>query len=148
MQSGSSLRVIIDTNLLISAIISPSGTPYQLLKAWRENRYLLVISKELLEEIKEVSQRDYLINSYPIFSEKAAELIENLYLAGEMVTSIPENELPLHSRDPKDNKLLAAALGGKANYLISGDKDLLDLSGNPALENIKIVSAKQFSDLI
>ncbi len=148
MQKGNSLRVVIDTNLLISAIITAGSTPDQLLKAWREDRYVLVISKELIEEIKDVSQRDYLVNIYPIFSERVVELIENLNLAAEMVTPSPENELPVHSRDPKDDKLLAAALGGKATYLISGDKDLLDLSGDSALGNIKIVPAKQFLDLI
>lgn len=57
---------------------------------------------------------------------------------------MPEEQLPIRSRDPKDNKLLACALSTNADYLITGDEDLLILNGNPALGALKILTAKDF----
>jgi len=139
-------RVVIDTNLLISGIIT-TGTPFQLLEKWKENTFTLLLSLQLLEEIKDISQRDYLKNYY-LFSERIEELILSLRLAAEIVTPIPPEDLPLHSRDPKDDKLLSLALAGQADYLITGDKDLLILNRNPSLGKLKIITAKEFLNLI
>lgn len=56
--------------------------------------------------------------------------------------------LPIHGRDPEDDFMLATALRGVANYLITGDEDLLVLNGNPALGKLKIVLVKDFLKLI
>ena len=68
--------------------------------------------------------------------------VTSLREATERVT--PLDSLPLHSRDPKDDKLLAVALGGNADYLITGDQDLLVLNDNPGLENLRIITAAVF----
>jgi predicted nucleic acid-binding protein len=68
--------------------------------------------------------------------------VTSLREATERVT--PLDSLPLHSRDPKDDKLLALALGGNADYLITGDQDLLVLNDNPGLENLRIITAAVF----
>ena len=64
--------------------------------------------------------------------------------AGERVT--PSETIPVAVRDPKDTHLLAAALGGNAAFLVTGDADLLVLNGDPALGPLRIVTARAFLD--
>lgn len=51
------LKAVLDTNVLVSALISPNGTPAQLINAWREKKFELVVSPAILEELAEVLQR-------------------------------------------------------------------------------------------
>ncbi|MGH2615596.1 MAG: PIN domain-containing protein [Thermomicrobiales bacterium] len=57
---------------------------------------------------------------------------------------IPSTNIPVPLRDPNDEQILAAALGGDADYLVTGDNDLLDRQGDPRLSTLKIVTAAQF----
>ena len=61
---------------------------------------------------------------------------------------MPEKNLPIHSRDPKDDFLLSAALGGNADYLITGDEDLLILKDNPSLGKLRIITIKDFLEVV
>ena len=56
--------------------------------------------------------------------------------------------LPVQVRDPKDEHVLAAALSGKADYLVTGDEDLLHLDGDPKLGNLQIITAREFVNLL
>ena len=147
MQKANKLRIVIDTNLLISALIVSGSTPDRLLQAWRKDSFILVTSEQLLEEISEVAKRNSL-NKYCLFPKRVDKLLEGLSLSTELVMALPEQNLPIRCRDPKDNKILACALGGKADYLVTGDKDLLTLNGNPALSGLKIILAKEFLDIL
>lgn len=60
----------------------------------------------------------------------------------------PPTIIPVKVRDPKDQKVLATALGGKADYLVTGDEDLLDLKRNPKLGKLKIVTVWEFLKLL
>jgi len=135
-------RVVLDTNLIVSAFISPTGTPSQLLDICVQGRVILLTSIELLEEVEDVLHRDYIKERYDISEQRIREFLTDLRSATEPV--IPRADLPLHSRDPKDDKLLTLALGGSADYLITGDQDLLVLHGNPALGNVHIITAAAF----
>jgi predicted nucleic acid-binding protein len=64
------------------------------------------------------------------------------------VTPFDVQELPLLVRDPMDNDLLAAALGGQADHLVSGDNDLLVLAGDSRLGRLQIVNPRQFLNII
>lgn len=143
--SKQSFRAVIDTNLLISAVIAPKGLPNKLIRAWQKDRIILIFSPRLIRELEEVSQRDK-FKQYHLFTEQAVELIDNIKAFAEIITSIPEEQLSIRSRDPKDDKLLACALSANVDYLITGDEDLLILNGNPALGNLKIITAKDFLD--
>jgi putative PIN family toxin of toxin-antitoxin system len=141
------LRVVIDTNLLVSAIISSKGLPNKLIRAWEKDDFILTISTRSLKELEVVARRDK-FQSYYLFREQILELIDSLKAAADIVLSISDEELPLHSRDLKDDKLLAAALSSKADYLVTGDEDLLVLNGNPALGKLRIITAKDFLELL
>lgn len=135
-------RVVLDTNLIVSAFISPTGTPSQLLDICVRGRVILLTSSELLQELEDVLHRDYIKQRYEVAEQRIRAFLTDLRDATE--PTIPLPDLPLHSRDPKDDKLLALALGGNAEYLITGDNDLLILDGEPALGSLRIITATAF----
>lgn len=147
MKKGDKLRVVIDTNLLISAVIAPKGLPNKLIRAWKDAKFDLITSPYLLKEMDEISLRDK-FGGYHLFKEQMVELIEAIKASSEIIPSLLEEELSIHCRDPKDDKLLACATGANADYLVTGDQDLLVLNDNPALRKLKIIKAKEFLELI
>ncbi len=140
-------RVMLDTNLIISAALIPQNPPDRLFRLWLKDSFDLLTSKEQLEEIKNTSKKDKLAN-YPLFLDRIEEFTTNLEFAAELVKPVPEANLPVHSRDIKDDYILAASLGGKADYLVTGDEDLLVLKTNPSLGKLKILSVRQFLSAI
>jgi uncharacterized protein len=117
------MRVVLDTNVLISALLVAASPSAQLLNHWRQGRYDLLTAEPQIEELRRVSR-------YPRIRERlkpalAGRLINELRELAMMVTELPLVEV---SRDPYDNYLLSIAQSGRADYLISGDKrDLLSL---------------------
>jgi uncharacterized protein len=139
-------RVVIDTNLFVSGAISPRGLPHQLLQAWRTGAFTLLISAEQRGEVQEVLSRPEIARRYNLSDEAKAHL---LFLIDTLALQAPlRQRLPIHVRDPKDDHLLAAALGGKADYLVTGDADLLTLDRDPKLPNLRILSVRSFLDLL
>jgi len=136
--------VLIDTNLLVSAIIVKDSTPNKLLTAWKEDKYTLVVSEELIAEVESVLKREKIYLIYHISQDEIKEFIEQLRISVQIVTPLSLYELPIHSRDINDNKLLTCALSGKCDYLVTGDNDLLVLAGNLALGITKIVTVNNF----
>jgi putative PIN family toxin of toxin-antitoxin system len=130
------VRVVLDTNLLVSALISPGGVPDALYRAWREHRYVLVTSDVQLEEFRRVTR-------YPavrrfIESAAAGTLYNELRKLALVLTELPVVEA---SRDAADNFLLATALAGEAEYLATGDKR--DLLAMKRFERTRIVTARR-----
>jgi uncharacterized protein len=127
------MRVVLDTNVLVSALISRSGPTDRLYVAWRNRRYQLVTSIEQLDEFRRVTR-------YPrvkkLIDPSAAGVMHNQL----RISAIVLDKLPTvnRSRDPGDNFLLAMAEAGAAEYLVSGDKrDILSLKthGNTRIIN-------------
>lgn len=147
MKSKNKPRVVVDTNLLISATISSRGIPNKLVRAWQKNKFFLLISPRLIRELEEVSGRDK-FGKYHVFLSEMEELVVDIKSSAELIESISEEYLSIHSRDPKDDHLIAASLVGNADYLVTGDEDLLILDGNPALGKLKIISARNFLKIL
>lgn len=130
------MRIILDTNLWISFLIS---CRYERLDALLiENKCKLLFSKELLEEFIEVSKRPKL-RKY-ISSEELDKILETIDEFAEFVEVTSETKL---CRDPKDNFLLSLAMDGKADYLLTGDDDILELK---KVGNTKIMKIAEFLD--
>lgn len=144
MPKVSKLKVVIDTNLLISATLIPQTNPDKIIQAWKKDVFILLVSQQLLGELEDVISRKKFLNYHAVFKERGEELIASLKAAAEVVDPLPVKKLPIHSRDPKDNYLLATAFGGEADYLVTGDEDLLILSADPGLGKLKIISVRQF----
>jgi putative PIN family toxin of toxin-antitoxin system len=127
------VRIVLDTNPLVSALISRSGPTDRLYIAWTKQRYDLVTSNERLDEFRRVTR-------YPrvkkLIDPSAAGTIYNQLLAsGVVLEKLPAID---RLRDPGDNFLLAMAEAGAAEYLVTGDKrDLLSLKqhGNTRVVN-------------
>jgi putative PIN family toxin of toxin-antitoxin system len=131
------VRLVIDTNILISALLAGSSLPAHLVVLWREGRFDLLTSAEQLDELMRVTR-------YPKIRERLAPA-----LAGRLINDIRDlavllTELPVVSAspDPHDNYLLAMASSGSADFLVTGDKrDLLALR---LFEGTKIVTVRDF----
>ena len=142
-------RIVLDINLLISAIISPGNTsPAHILNAWRENKFYLVLTDLLIAEIEEVFSRDKIFKNYNISQNTRDLLLEEIRNSAEVVIAIPFEALPINSRDKKDDILLMCAFGGNCDYLVTGDMDLLVLQGRPALGSLRIVKATELLALL
>ena len=116
------MRLVIDTNVLLSALISSASPSAQILALWRSRKFELLTSAEQIEEIARVTR-------YPRIRARLAPA-----LAGRLVNllrdvAIVVEKLPEVDRfpDPDDNYLLALAEAGQADFLVTGDNPLLAL---------------------
>lgn len=146
MRSRPTPRATIDTNLFVSALITPRGLPGLLLRAWERGEFVVVTSPALVTELEAVLARDKLRARYFLSPEAVGRLVGRLRYVAEQA-AVPA-DLPIHSRDPNDDKFLAAALGGGADFLVTGDEDLLVLDGEPALGRLRIATAREFLELL
>ena len=129
------MRIVLDTNIFVSALISGEGFPGQLLAAVKRERITLVTSAYQVDELRDVLARERL-KPY-IRPEEADDLLYHLEAVGTVVDKLPEVSL---SPDPKDNPILATAVAGAADLLVSGDKD--DMLALGQVEGIPIVTAR------
>ncbi|MEJ2750687.1 MAG: putative toxin-antitoxin system toxin component, PIN family, partial [Anaerolineae bacterium] len=119
------MRVLIDTNVFISYLLNPHrmGTIQAIFTAWSAGKFTLLVPEALLDEILvTVSNKPHLAQR--ISPDLLKEFLSTVQELGETVPRI-ESPIPAVTRDPKDDYLLAYALVGKADYLVTGDEDLL-----------------------
>ena len=136
------LRVVLDTNVIISGLISPKGPPAGILKALKAGRFILVTSQAINEEILEVMDRPRLRDKYGL-ADHMFDIAFILWEQAEVITKLPSVKA---SKDSDDDKFLAAALGGLAHYIVTGDiKDLLSMR---EYQGIRIVSPEQFLTIL
>ena len=129
------MRIVLDANIFIGALISGDGYPGQLLAAVKRERITLVTSIYQIDELRDVLGRERL-KPY-IRPAEAEDLVYHLEAVGMVTGKLPEMSL---SPDPKDNPILATAVAGEADLLVSGDKgDMLALGH---VEGIPIVTAR------
>jgi putative PIN family toxin of toxin-antitoxin system len=116
------LRVVIDTSSLISYLLTKGSIMRQVIQTWEEEEYQLLLSPRTYRELLEVLSR-------PTIAQRTGEarewLLERINKAAVFVPG--KLEINGVCRDPKDDKFLACAVEGWADYLVSSDKDLLDL---------------------
>jgi hypothetical protein len=113
------MRVILDTNVLLGALISPHGPPDAIYRAWRAARFELVTSAAQLDELRRVSRYPKLKTILP--AHRVGTMVNNMQRAIvlEQLPPLPEG---VDTTDPNDAFLLAMALGGEADYLVTGDR--------------------------
>ena len=133
------LRVVLDTNVLLSGIAYPASIPGKIIAAWRYGSVDVVLSGFILDELRRVLPR--LANRHLLSAVEIEDLVDILSIQAEIVDPLP-NQTP-DLRDPNDlpvlGTLLAAQRAGGADYLVTGDKDLLAMSGS-----FPIVTPAQF----
>jgi hypothetical protein len=125
------MRIILDTNILLSALLSPLGAPAKLLDAWERKKFMLVTSEALIAELRDVTSR-------PFFRARLRASAIELLVAGLQDFSFYCGNLPSGpvAPDPKDSYLLAMAQASQAEFLVTGDKDLLSLKRHKSTQII------------
>lgn len=131
------MRVVLDTNILFSALISPHGTPDVIYRAWRSARFEVVTSQAQLDEIRRASR--YSKFQAVLQPAKVGTMVNNLQRAIvlEHLTIAGEAD------DPDDAFLLAMALAGDADYLVTGDRHA-GLLRREHIERTRIVTPAVF----
>jgi putative PIN family toxin of toxin-antitoxin system len=134
------MRVILDTNILLSALLSPLGPPAQLLDAWERNAFTLVSCDSLIVELRGVASR-------PFFKARFRNSAVQLLAAGLRDFSFFCNDLPAGpvAPDPKDSFLLALAEASQADFLVTGDKELLSLQNH---KTTRIITTAEMLELL
>jgi len=130
------VRVVLDTNILIGALITRDTPPDALYRAWLRGTFEVVTSRAQLAELATVLARPRL-QRY-IDPEEAAVIVEHLETRATVLLDVPPVVL---STDPADNEILAAAIAGEADLIVSGDRRHVLALGNA--EGIPVVTARE-----
>lgn len=122
------LRVVLDTNVLLSGIAYPASVPGKILAAWRHGSVDVLLSAYILEELRRVLPR--LGNRHALTLSEIDDLVDALSIQAEVIEPLAGVEPDLRDVDdqPVLGTLLAALSASGADYLITGDKDLLALA--------------------
>ena len=136
------MRVVLDTNVIISATLIRGGQEDQIVRAWQRGVFELVLSPPILDEMGRALFYDKLRKFRWMTVEEVAELLQAL-AQGSMVVS--GRSKVKASRDPDDNKFLAAAIEAEARFVVTGDRDLLDLR---RYRNVQIITPARFLRII
>ncbi len=136
------LRVFFDTNLFVSSLLVKNGLPAQALDAWRSRRFLLVTSPAIMAEVDATLKYPRIRRKYSITDEDVNSLLElmrtdALVVSGgaDVAGSVPD--------DPDDEIVLAGAIDGKVDLIISGDGHLLSLK---SFRDIPIITVRELLD--
>jgi putative PIN family toxin of toxin-antitoxin system len=130
------LKVVMDTNMFVSGVFF-SGPPYQILKAWQEGEFELVVSQEILDEYRRVGE---------ILSEERPKIDLNPILTFVIEHARVYQPVALNEpicEDPDDDKFFACALASGSKVIVSGDKHLLKVSG---YQGIEVLKPREFVD--
>ncbi len=131
------VRAVIDTNVLISALIH-DGKPRKLILELL-NRHTVILSRQMLAELADVAGRDK-------FHVTGSQVERFLSIMVKMAKIVPDNALFKEvAYDPDDDVVLNAAYAGKADYIVTGDKHLLTLNN---FKKTKIVTVNQMLEIL
>ena len=130
-------RVVLDTNIFVSMALG--GQVGKLNDEWRVGKFILVVSDEIVSEYLNVLQRPKL----HLKSRTIAAIVNRVYRKAEFVE--PEEKILVVLADTSDNKFIEAASEGRTDYIVSGDKHLLDIK---EYKSIPIITAREFIDIL
>lgn len=132
------MRAVLDTNVFVSATLIQSGTEDKILRKWKSGEFELVVSSQILKEIGRVLSYKKFLKYFRMTQEELVLFLQMLSEESIFVEGKSKIEI---CRDPDDNKFIDAAMEGRANYIVSGDKDLLILKN---YKGISIISPAKF----
>jgi putative PIN family toxin of toxin-antitoxin system len=136
------MRVVIDTNVIVSGLMKTASTPAAVLSAARGRQFEWIASGVLLSELQNVLARPR------VQRQTGLDLVDALHfqqIAEDLMTLVEPTHRIDASRDPDDNRVLEAAIAGEADYIVTGDRDLLELG---SYEGIRIVTPAGFVALL
>jgi putative PIN family toxin of toxin-antitoxin system len=134
------MRVVIDINILVSALIVPTGQPATVIRMWLDGKFTLLTCATHVNELRATLHKPKV--AALIEPHKAGRLVNQVRMLAEDIDPLPRVE---RSSDPDDDYLLALSEAGNADYLVTGDKNgLLDLDTH---KRTRIISARDFAVL-
>lgn len=137
------IRVVLDTNQIVSMAIRPGGVQDQIRAAWRDRRFLLLTSPQLLVEVHRVFTYPRLRALIRLSPEEEEALLRLLVEEAEITPGT--HRVQTVAADPADTMVLACAEEGHADYIISGDNHLLSLREHAG---IPIITAREFLKIL
>lgn len=135
------MRAVFDTVIFVRALINPRGRPGRLIFELND-RYVLFVSPEIIAEYIDVLHRSTFRRRFPQIDDVAVDRALAIIEEAEVVE--PRERIEV-CRDPNDNKFFECAVAARANYIVSEDKDILDVG---EFEGIRTVAAAEFIDVV
>lgn len=128
-------RALLDSNVLVSGLAFPSGIPGLILRAGEQRRFRVISCEYIIEEVDRTLAR--------LEKLSVRERHEAIQLLLELCVIVEPPSRSPRVRDPKDSIVLGTAVAHEVDYLVTGDKDLLE---HPPPERVKIVRPREFAE--
>ena len=133
------MRVVLDSNIILSGIVYPSSAPWKILDIAKDGSFKFCFSQFIILEVKRNLTRKF------GYSEKIAERAISELIENGIILE-PKETIKTIKADDSDNRILECALAAKADYLVTGDKKHILPLGK--IDGCKIVSAKEFLKIV
>jgi putative PIN family toxin of toxin-antitoxin system len=137
------IRAVVDTNTLISGIIAPLGAPAQIVLCWQRGDFLLITSPVLLDELRRVLGYPRIAKRLGWSEDERGQFLESFEVLALITPGM--QSLPGVTRDPKDDPVVACAVEGGAEFIVSGDRDLLVLG---VYQGVRMMTPREFLALL
>ncbi len=137
------IRAVLDTNVVVSGILSHKGSPGRILRAWFEDRFHLVTSMAILEELERVLRYPKISRRHGWSQAQVLEFVEDVKSLAILVPG--DMRLKVVAEDASDDRYLECAVEGEAGYVVSGDRHLVALA---QYEGVEILSPSAFLALL
>lgn len=117
---------MLDSTILVSSFLSEGGLSFEILQQGKTGKFVWCCAEEILQETRRVLLQEPRIRKrYRYTNEQVSDFLESIRAIAVMAQSLPE--IHVIERDPKDDKIVACAIATQASYIVTRDKDLLDL---------------------
>ena len=133
------MEAVLDTNVIVSALISPRGPPTRIFAAWRGGHFTYVTSRPLLDELARALNYPRIRKYLAWTRDERAEFLEIVAVAAKLV--VPTIQIDAIADDPDDNRVLEAAVTSAVGHIVTGDRHLLDLA---SYDQVEIVTPARF----
>lgn len=138
------MLVVLDTNVIVSSLLSPKGPPSEIIKRWEADEFDVATSPVLLSELERALTYPK-VRKYLKKSQETIEALLERFAAITISADAQSFTLQVIKRDPPDNRVLECAKVAGAGYIITGDDDLLELKG---YEGIIILNPTEFITML
>lgn len=139
-------QAVVDTNVLVRALLKANGSDGIVFEAFKNDQFEFLYSGETLKELKKVLSYERIFERYKLNNYRIDTFIRTIITFGRFVFAPEKVKI---CRDPNDDEILSIALAIYTNrpvYIVSGDKDLLELKGG--VKGVKIITASEFVKIL